>query len=318
MNKPSDFSKVQHLEIDAQHAQQRLDNFLISYFKKLPKSRIYRLIRKGEVRVNKGRCKVDQRLQVGDQLRIPPVRDLVAVETVSVPTSAKQRLADCVCYQDDDFLIVNKPAGMAVHPGSGQPFGVIEVLQQMGADRDGWRLVHRLDKDTSGCLLIAKNLPTLRSLQQLFQSGGIEKTYHAVLVGKWRYPRHKIVEKSLLRNQLQSGERMVQVDEMGKSAHSEFHLQQQYRRHCTVRVAIQTGRTHQIRVHAAALGLPVLGDDKYGDRQANRLAAQHGLKRMCLHAEQLRFIHPIKGEPLVVQCSLDPVIEQWLASQRKV
>lgn len=305
MTDEKDFSRVQQLEISADRADQRLDNYLIQYFKHLPKSRVYRLIRKGEVRVNRGRVGASYRLRLGDCLRIPPVKNLEVQANKVIPESLKALLLSRIIYADADLLVLDKPPGIAVHGGSELAYGVIDILRAISPTQAEWQLVHRLDKGTSGCLLIAKSLKVLRALQAAFQANQVEKIYQAILVGAWQKPKQLIVDAPLARNQLASGERFVCLDETGKSAESVFTLIRATSQHSLVEVALKTGRTHQIRVHAQSIGQPILGDDKYGSRQANKLASQLGIKQICLQASRLRFIHPVRGEPIVCQIPFD-------------
>jgi 23S rRNA pseudouridine955/2504/2580 synthase len=314
MSPIKDFSKAQIVEITDDRENQRLDNFLIQYYKQLPKARIYRLIRKGEVRINGGRVKPDARLMVGDKVRIPPVKDLIVSESKTIAVKDQRRLMDGILYEDNDLLILNKPPGMAVHAGSGVDYGAIDVIKSLSDSRDDWRLAHRLDQGTSGCLMIAKNMKVLRALQEALNQGQIEKTYVAILVGHWKYPKEKCVDLPLSRDAQGPSDRLVSVDEEeGKVAISHFTLLKQFKKHCLVEVRIETGRTHQIRVHAESLGLPVLGDRKYGLASANEFALEIGIKRLCLHATRLRLIHPTRGEPLEVSVPFDAALLECLS-----
>lgn len=289
--------QVQWLEISEENSEQRLDNFLISYLKGVPKTRIYRIIRKGEVRVNKGRIDVSYKLQPGDIVRIPPIRVAEKPDEVIVQPSLRFSLENHIIYEDDGFIVLNKPCGFAVHGGSGVNSGVIEALRQIRPQQKFLELVHRLDKETSGCLLIAKKRSALRALHELFRGTGIQKTYLALLAGQFNRKK-QLVDAPLLKNVNQGGERMVTVSQAGKSAETLFTRLKQYQEATLVHAAPKTGRTHQIRVHAAWLGHPIVGDDRYGDDAVNKAFKKRGYKRLFLHAEQLQFAHPVTGAAL--------------------
>ncbi|WP_386115771.1 RluA family pseudouridine synthase [Thiohalocapsa marina] len=286
---------VQQVQVPAALAGQRLDNFLLQRLKGVPRSLVYKLLRRGEVRVNKGRAKPSQRLAAGDWVRLPPVRQAETASRPAPATGMLAALADAVLYEDARVLVVNKPAGMAVHGGSGISNGVIEALRALrpGAELE---LVHRLDRDTSGCLLISKRRSALRELHRQMREGEIRKRYQALLAGT--LPRATVeVTAPLRKYQLRGGERLVQVDtEQGKPARTVFRRVRAYGGLTLVDVDLYTGRTHQIRVHAASIGAPVAGDDKYGDAEADRALRQVGLKRLFLHAAALSFT-PAEGAP---------------------
>ncbi len=286
--------QVQWLEITEANSEQRLDNFLITYLKGVPKTRIYRMVRKGEVRVNKGRIDVSYKLQLGDIVRIPPVRVAEKKDEIIVQPTLKFSLENHILYEDDGFIVLNKPAGFAVHGGSGVTSGVIEGLRQIRPQQKFLELVHRLDKETSGCLLIAKKRSVLKVLHELFRGDGIQKTYLALLVGQFQRKK-QLVEVPLLKNVAQGGERMVVVSQAGKSAETLFTRLKQFQDVTLVHAAPKTGRTHQIRVHAAWLGHPIVADDRYGDDGTNKAFKKRGYKRLFLHAEQLQFAHPVSG-----------------------
>jgi len=278
---------VQWLDISTEQAGQRIDNFLLRFLKGVPKSRIYRLLRKGEVRVNKGRIKPEYRLKSGDQVRIPPVR--VAESKPASPSGQSvQKLADAVLYEDERLLVLNKPAGMAVHGGSGLSYGVIEALRVLRPQAPYLELVHRLDRDTSGCLLIAKRRSELRMLHELLRKGEVDKRYLLLVQGDWSQGPYR-VNAGLKKNLLRGGERMVRVDEDGKTALTHFHFLDSYAGASLMEAELKTGRTHQIRVHATHTGHPLAGDDKYGDTDFNRRMRRLGLKRLFLHAHTLAF-----------------------------
>ncbi|MDE2090596.1 MAG: 23S rRNA pseudouridine(955/2504/2580) synthase RluC [Gammaproteobacteria bacterium] len=296
--------KARRLAIDAEQAQQRLDNFLFRELKGVPKGHVYRLLRTGQVRVNGRRTKPDYRLESGDEVRIPPVRQAETPPPARPGSRQQAALQDAILFEDDQLLVINKPAGIAVHGGSGVSFGIIEALRILRPEQRYLELVHRLDRDTSGCLVIAKKRSALRFLHAGLREGAVEKQYVALLAGHWRGgERHVCL--ALEKNMLQSGERRVRVTEAGKQAESTFKPVQAFKDATLVEVTIMTGRTHQIRVHAAHLKHPVLGDDKYGDRQANRTFRSLGLKRMFLHARSLGFRHPVSAEAMLVSAPLD-------------
>lgn len=308
---PQTHGVVQILAIESGYEGQRIDNFLLNYLKGVPKSFVYRILRRGEVRVNKGRIKASYRLQVGDQVRIPPVRVAEKRDHRKIDQRQLDRLEGAILYEDKRLLVLNKPSGIAVHGGSGLSFGVIEMLRQLRPDERQLELVHRLDRETSGCLLIAKRRSALRTLHELMRTNGIDKRYLALLNGNWSRERIE-VDAPLLKNTLQGGERMVQVDPRGKEARTRFRVRQRYHDCMLVEARLMTGRTHQIRVHAAHLGSPILGDEKYGDNEANRRIRQAGLKRLFLHAETLRFRWPDDKQDACFRAPLEPAMSELL------
>jgi 23S rRNA pseudouridine955/2504/2580 synthase len=278
---------VRLLTVDEGSDGQRLDNYLISQLKGVPKSWIYRVMRRGEVRVNKGRCKPDRRIHHGDVVRVPPVR--LAQRAAEGPAPGLvERIESAIVHEDDDLLIVNKPSGVAVHGGSGLSHGIIEILRASRPTAPFLELAHRLDRDTSGCLMLAKNRRTLRELQERQRAGAIDKRYAALLAGNTRKGAWR-VDQPLRKNTLKSGERIVRVDPEGKPAITDFEVIRRYPGFTLVTAELGTGRTHQIRVHAASVGLPIAGDPKYGDEAADRVARSLGLKRLFLHAASLRW-----------------------------
>lgn len=288
MTQPDDtiYYPTQKLTIEANAHGQRVDNYLMSLLKGVPRSHVYRILRKGEVRVNGGRKKPVYKLKEGDLLRVPPIK-IELKETVAIPERVYTELATAILHEDEQILVLNKPSGIAVHSGTGISYGVIEVFKAYHPNSEHLELVHRIDRDTSGCLLLAKGRPVLNELQNAFRSRDMQKSYLALLKG--RMPRSPmVVTKSLLKTEI-SGESMVVVDAKGKQAHSEFVLQQPLEGASWVRVNIKTGRTHQIRVHAQSLGQPLAGDNKYGDATFNKRCKQLGVKRLCLHAHTLGF-----------------------------
>ena len=280
---------VQLVEIGARNAEQRLDNFLLTKLKSIPKSRVYKLLRSGQVRVNKGRKKADYRLKLGDIVRIPPVR-MAEVDESKAPQHMVDRVSQSVIFEDNDLLVLNKPAGIAVHSGSNLRFGVIEMLRQARPDAEMLELVHRLDRETSGCLVIAKSRDALNQLHQHFrdEDGQMQKIYRAIVAGRWQGDE-KNIDLPLLKNTIRGGERMVEVNPDGKQARSLFIPLEYHDSLSLMEVKIYTGRTHQIRVHAQSTEHPVAGDKKYGDSIFNTRLKDKGFKRMYLHAYQISF-----------------------------
>jgi 23S rRNA pseudouridine955/2504/2580 synthase len=313
-------SQVRVLEISEDNATQRIDNFLISRLKGVPKSRIYRMIRTGEVRVNRGRAKAEYRLQAGDLIRIPPVRVAESPTPKISGALLKSRLESNILYEDADLLAVNKPCGIPVHGGTGLNFGLIEGLREMRKSDRFFELVHRLDRDTSGCLLIAKKRSALRSLHESFRSDRVQKCYTALLYGV--LPNRRVtVDQPLRKNVKKSGERMAEISAQGKPSRTDFVRRRGYRDSTLVEAFPRTGRTHQIRVHAASLGCPIIGDDRYGNGDCNRRFRKLGLKRLFLHATSLEFEHPGTGQPMRIDAPLDDMLaiflerlehDQWL------
>lgn len=274
--------------ITEDQAGQRIDNFLMTRLKGAPRTLVYRILRKGEVRVNKGRVKPEYRLQAGDQLRIPPVRLPEPDQPAKLGKGLLEHLESCVLYEDKGLLIVNKPAGLAVHGGSGLSFGLIEAMRQLRPDCPQLELVHRLDRDTSGCLMIAKKRSMLRHLHAALRGDGVDKRYLALVRGRWPTSLRK-VHAPLRKNNLRSGERMVEVNVEGKESLTEFSVVRRFEDVATlVEARPITGRTHQIRVHARHAGHAIAGDDKYGDEDFSRLIAGLGSRRLFLHARSLR------------------------------
>lgn len=304
--------QVQHLVVTPSHAGQRVDNFLLSMLCGVPKSRIYRIIRKGEVRVNKGRIDVSYKLVCGDTVRIPPVRFTPKSEKKPLPPHGKlaKLIENSILYQDDQLLIIDKPAGLAVHGGSGVSLGLIEVLRAMYPEAPFLELVHRLDRDTSGCIMIAKERSMLTHLHACLKAGKIQKTYFAIVQGKWRGT--KLVEAPLLKYLLRSGERMVKVDPEGKHAQTQIQVVESYEQATLIQAKPITGRTHQIRVHCAFMGHPIIGDPKYGDMKANQQAKEQGFERLFLHAHQLSIRLPYKPYNLTITSSMPKAFENYL------
>lgn len=300
-------TKVRLVTINQSHAGQRIDNFLMTQLKGVPKSRIYRLVRKGEVRVNKKRVNPEDKLAYGDEVRIPPVRQ--ADPSEQKPGSGLIALmTDNILYEDDDVLIINKPTGLAVHAGSNIQHGVIEVLRHMRPFQPYLELAHRLDRETSGCLVLAKNRSTLLHLHDAFKGDGIKKCYQLIVHGVWPAKLTK-VDFALQKGHVQSGERMVKVtDGNGKSALTEFKVLQRLREHTVLQARLYTGRTHQIRVHAAESGYPIIGDDKYGNRVLDKVIRPLGTKGMYLHSALIEFTLPEHKKPLCIEA---PMPTHW-------
>ena len=306
---------VQALTVDEESAGQRLDNFLIRHLKGVPKTHVYRIIRTGEVRINKGRASADTRIQTGDVVRVPPVR--VATPSPDAPVAPGREFP--LLMEDDHMLAINKPAGVAVHGGSGVSFGVIEQLRQARPAARMLELVHRLDRETSGVLLVAKKRSALTRLQDQFRDRETGKTYLALVHGQW--PSNKKVidlplQRYLLPDGVGEGERRVRIavltDPGAQRAITLVRVSRLVGDFSLLEVTIKTGRTHQIRVHLASQGYPIVGDDKYGDFSLNKRLAAQGLKRMFLHAWRLQFIHPSLGKPQTLQADLPPELQQFV------
>lgn len=302
--------QVREVQVADDQEGQRIDNFLAGRLKGVPRSRIYRILRKGEVRVNKGRVKPDYRLRAGDRVRIPPVRQ-ASREAAKPPEQAVARLAGRVLYEDKHLLVLDKPSGMAVHGGSGLSYGVIEALRKARPNAPFLELVHRLDRETSGCLVVAKKRSALRALHTALREGDVDKRYLALVKGVWQGGERRVAAP-LRKNTMRSGERLVQVRDDGREALSWFRPVARYRGATLMEVRIGTGRTHQIRVHAAHAGHPLAGDDKYGDKGFNRQMARLGLRRLFLHAGSLGFDHPAETRRVEVQAPLDTALRELL------
>ena len=320
---------VRYLEVDENAAGQRLDNFLIRTLKGVPKTHLYRIIRSGEVRRNKGRVSADDRLELGDVLRIPPIRvSERAEEKAAQPAPAREFP---VIYEDDAMLALDKPAGVAVHGGSGVNFGVIEQIRQARPQARFLELVHRLDRETSGLLLIAKKKSALKGLQEQFRERQTGKTYLALVKGIWP-ARLKVLDQPLHKFLLADGERRVKVTQKDDPEAMNAVTLVKVAAHLNpppnlpagvadafslLEVTIKTGRTHQIRVHLSHAGHPIVGDDKYGDFELNRLLGKLGWKRMFLHAWRLRLSHPITGDALELHSELPSDLQGWMALRRQ-
>ena len=313
----NDFSKPQFYQADESHQDQRLDNFLISFLKGVPRSRIYRILRKGEVRVNKGRVSPSYRIQSGDSIRIPPIRVSEQSESTTKPGKGLiDTLNRSILFEDDRLLVVNKPSGLAVHGGSGLSYGLIEALRTMRPDEKQLELVHRLDRDTSGCLMLTKKRSALRSLHELIRLDKVEKRYLALVGGRWR--RSKVtINAPLLKNTERGGERIVRVDPRGKEAITHFSVVERLGDFTLVEALLETGRTHQIRVHAAHAGTPICGDPKYGAQEINERIKKHGLNRLFLHAASLGFNWPQEKKRQRFKAPMGDQLESVLNRLRK-
>ena len=306
---------VRHLEVDVDSSGQRLDNYLMRELKGVPRTRLYRALRKGEVRVNKGRVKADYRVKAGDSVRIPPLRLPDPSAAPSIPRHWSEELGKRTVYEDSDLLVINKPSGLAVHGGSGLNFGMIECLRQMRPDDRYLELVHRLDRDTSGLILVARRPAALRELHRQLREDKVDKRYVALVAGSW--PKSlRVVEAPLAKNVLQSGERIVRVSKEGKRSVTEFSIIERLAGATFIEAKPITGRTHQIRVHARHAGFPLCGDVKYADDRSEALSRQVGLKRLFLHARSLRIVLPNAG-PLALECPIDNELEGILKKLSK-
>ncbi|MGL5661166.1 MAG: 23S rRNA pseudouridine(955/2504/2580) synthase RluC [Aeromonas sp.] len=303
--------QVQLLTIEAEHEGQRIDNFLKTQLKGVPKSLIYRILRKGEVRVNKKRIKPEYKLCANDVVRVPPVRVAEKNELPSANLGVIQRLESQILFEDDAMIVLNKPSGMAVHGGSGLSFGVIEGLRALRPDARFLELVHRLDRDTSGVLLVAKKRSALRSLHEQLRIKTMRKQYLALVRGAWQ-SHVKVVNAPLRKNDLQSGERVVRVSADGKPSETRFRIARQFADSTLIECSPSTGRTHQIRVHTLHAGHPIACDDKYGDAAFDDNMRKLGLKRLFLHAWKLSFTHPVDSREMQVEAPLAPELDTFL------
>jgi len=305
-------SEVRYLEIDHAHTGQRLDNYLFTLLKGVPKSHVYRIVRSGEIRINSGRCQPNYRLKGGDRLRIPPLRMRQPALEVPRLSATLLSLEDHILFEDHSMLILNKPSGVAVHSGSGVNAGVIEALRIIRAGEKFIELAHRLDRDTSGCLVLAKSRPALIALQSQWRvSSGVVKRYSALVKGRFSGgQRH--VSMALRRNVLRSGERLVNPSESGRQSESVFTSIKNFRNNSLVGIELLTGRTHQARVHAAQIGHPIAGDSKYGNREFNHECRRLGLKRLFLHASKLTFCHPLTLRRFEIEAPLPDSLNNFL------
>ncbi len=305
-------NSVRFVTIDANHEGQRVDNFLITYLKGVPKSLVYRIIRKGEVRVNKKRVKAVYRLQDGDIVRVPPVRVAEKTEDIPVSEGLAKAIEKSVLKETDDWLVLNKPHGLSVHAGTGIKQGLIEALRQIRPDAKFLELVHRLDKDTSGCILIAKNRISLNFLQEQLKQKRFSKKYHALTAGCWPN-RVSQVNKPLRKLAIGDSERVVRVDpKEGKDSLTRFKVLQHFKACSLVEAEPVTGRTHQIRVHAQSTGHPLIGDVKYGDEKANQWFKTQHFRRLFLHAASLAFPDPDSKKMVQVQAPYEESMNEIL------
>ena len=310
-------TKIIHKKIDSKqivitenNAGQRIDNFLMRFIGKIPNSRIYQMLRKGEVRVNGGRIKQNYKLKNNDTVRIPPVY-LFEKQTLKPSQAIQKKILQSIIFEDEGLVVINKPPGIVVHGGTRQSYGVIEIFRTIGGDYQSLELAHRLDKDTSGCLILAKNIPTLRALQKNLQDKKNIKTYTALLSGRVKRKKN-IINSPIRKNIKSSGEHIVTIDEKGKAASTIFFREHLYDNTTLARIELMTGRTHQIRVHSAFMGNFVIGDKKYGDKIANHKYRKLGLKRMFLHAKSLNFISPVTKKRIIIEAKLEKNLMDFL------
>ena len=300
-------AKVQFVTVEEEDAGQRVDNFLMRHLRKAPKTLIYRIIRKGEVRVNKGRVKASTRIKAGDIVRIPPVTVPEKIEVLEgdIPHAQLQRIEENILFEDNDLMVINKPSGIAVHGGTGINWGLIEMVRILRPLARRIELVHRIDRDTSGCILIAKKPSVLKALQQQIRDNKWDKRYLAIVNGRWPKNKNKI-NLPLRKDHPKEGGWHVVVAQDGKESVSYFTVQAHLKACDLVSVKLKTGRTHQIRVHALSQGCALVGDDKYGDRDINKQYRPVGMKRLALHAQFLGFTHPVTEEWMLMEAPLWP------------
>ncbi len=304
---------VEYYTVTANEAGQRIDNFLLKYFKKVPKSVIYRIVRKGEVRVDKKRVKPEYKLAEGEQIRIPPVRtELEQPRASEASEQLLERIDQAILHEDTHIIVVNKPAGLPVHGGSGVPFGLIEAFRQLRPNLPFVELVHRLDKDTSGLVMLAKSRPALTALHQMLKEGAIDKHYKALVHGRWQGGKRHITLDLKRENNSYQKMQVAEEDEEGQTAESIFKPISVYGDCTLMDVQILTGRMHQIRVQLAHLGYPILGDERYGDFKLNREYRDVGVKRLCLHAVSLACYFELSGQKLQFEAPLPEDINQVL------
>lgn len=309
---PASSTKPLTFLVDSDHAGQRIDNFLFSKFRKIPKGLIYKIMRKGSIRVNKKRVKPEYKLVDGDEIRTPHIATEMTVTNQKPSSLSMKILEKSILYEDESIIVLNKPTGMASHGGSGINFGVIETMRAARPQNKILDLVHRLDRDTSGCLILAKKRSILKELHELMRTNKIKKKYLVLVRGKWQGVTRKI-NVALVKNQLQSGERMVVADEeIGKKSISTFHPRKILKSASLLEVDLGTGRTHQIRVHAAYINHHVAGDQKYGDKNFNALMHQCGLRRLFLHAASVSIYLPSKDKTFTVKAPLPKELEDVL------
>ncbi len=309
--------EVQLVAVTKKSEGQRIDNFLMRELKGVPRSRVYWLIRRGEVRINKKRCKPEVKLNLGDIVRIPPYAGNVVKDPGKVTDSLKDYLLDNIIYESAGLLVVNKPSGLAVHGGSGIKLGLIEAIRQINPSWKEAELAHRIDRETSGCLVIAKDSESLRYMQEQFKSKTIQKTYYALVYGSWPETVTR-VDAPLLREQLESGERLVRIHSDGKESVTRFEVMEKFTDATLIKASPETGRTHQIRVHCQHIGRPILGDSRYTNRLLIKdFPALKSVKSLCLHAAELSFKSPDNGQTVVVKASLGMNLNNALALLRE-
>ena len=303
--------KVQLLRIQQAHNGQRVDNFLMREMRGVPRSRIYRLIRRGEVRINKKRCKPEKKLQVGDQLRIPPYTGTESREVAKLNPGLRDFLLDNILYEDEQVLVINKPSGLAVHGGSGIRLGLIEALRQIKPDWKQLELAHRIDRDTSGCVVVCKNSICLKHIQREFKAKTINKTYLALVHGSW--PKEiKAVDAPLEKSEVKEGEKVVRVNESGKPSYTAFTPKEYFDGATLMEARPETGRTHQIRVHCQHAGHAILGDERY--TQLHAAPQFRSLKNLCLHAWKIEFSLPERAEKVSGEAPLEEQLEGFIRS----
>jgi 23S rRNA pseudouridine955/2504/2580 synthase len=298
-------------EVGEEGDAQRIDNYLTRLLKGVPKSHVYRILRSGEVRVNSRRVGPEHRLKVGDRVRVPPVRTAPRSDAISVPGGRQLRFQGRVLHEDEALLVIDKPAGVAVHGGSGISSGVIEQLRHERPEARFLELVHRLDRGTSGVLLLAKKRSALTELHRQLREGAARKFYMALTKGRWTDAK-RTVAVALHKYLLASGERRVRVQDDGQAAKTIFRLERAWSAYSLLEAELKTGRTHQIRVHLAHVGHPIAGDDKYGDFELNKSLAREGLKRMFLHACRMTVKHPVTGAPITFESPLPPELSAFV------
>ncbi|OCG03958.1 23S rRNA pseudouridine(955/2504/2580) synthase RluC [Gilliamella sp. wkB112] len=313
---PNTKLQVSFITISEDNVTQRIDNFLITHLKGVPKSKIYRILRKGEVRVNKKRIKPEYKLEIGDEIRIPPIR--IAERSSPEISNKLNRVAElenAIIYEDDVILAINKPSGIAVHGGSGLSFGVIEGLRALRPEAKFLELVHRIDRETSGILLIAKKRSALKSLHEQLRLKQMQKNYLALVRGNWP-SECKVVQAPLLKNVLKSGERVVKVDKEGKPSETRFKVEERFNFATLIKASPVTGRTHQIRVHTQYVNHPIAFDDRYGDSQFDAMLINTKLNRLFLHASNVKFIHPKTMQEMQLHAPMDKILQACLAEIR--
>lgn len=311
--------QVHFVTIDEDNVEQRIDNFLLTKLKGVPKSMIYRIVRKGEVRVNKKRIKPEYKLQIDDVVRIPPVR-VAEKDNRTAPSpnlSRVSQLEERIIHEDKYLIVLNKPAGIAVHGGSGVDYGVIEGLRSLRPQQKFLELVHRLDKDTSGVLLVAKKRSALKHLHEQLRSKTMQKDYLALVRGDWQ-AKDKVIKAPLLKITLKSGERIVRVNPEGKECETRYRIMQRFDGATLVKASPVTGRTHQIRVHCQFAGHAIACDDKYSEQKFDDSMRAIGLNRLFLHAAELKFTHPETDTTMQVSAPLDDVLMQTLDKLKKI